>query len=68
MFAALTPALLIPAATVVVQGFMSYGVIALATIITFCAQFFRPRWILLLSGSDLWMGRPFRLCRLHEGP
>jgi hypothetical protein len=57
LFITLAPALLIPAATVVVQGFMSYGVIALATIITFCAQFFRPRWILLVSGLIVgWIG------------
>jgi hypothetical protein len=46
----LAPALLIPAATLLTQGFMSYGVIALSTVMIFSAQFFRPRWILLLGG------------------
>jgi hypothetical protein len=38
--------LLIPMVTVVGQGFMSYGVLAVSTIMIFVAQFFRPRWIL----------------------
>jgi hypothetical protein len=42
--------LLIPMVTVVGKGFMSYGVLALSTIMLFVAQFFRPRWILLVGG------------------
>jgi hypothetical protein len=38
--------LLIPAVILVRQGFLSYGVLALSTIMLFVAQFFRPRWIL----------------------
>jgi len=37
---------LIPAVILLRQGFMSYGVLALSTIMLFVAQFFRPRWIL----------------------
>jgi hypothetical protein len=38
--------ILIPLVTLVRQGFMSYGVLALSTIMLFVAQFFRPRWLL----------------------
>jgi hypothetical protein len=47
---ALAPTLLIPVVTLIVQGFLSYGIVALSTILIFSAQFFRPRWILLLVG------------------
>ena len=46
---ALAPALIIPCVTIVVQGFLGFGVMALSTIMVFCAQFFRPRWILLVG-------------------
>jgi hypothetical protein len=42
--------LAIPMVTVVGQGFMSYGVLAVSTIMLFVAQFFRPRWILIAGG------------------
>jgi hypothetical protein len=42
--------LMIPMVTVIGKGFMSYGVLALSTIMLFVAQFFRPRWILLAGG------------------
>lgn len=38
--------ILIPVVTVVHQGFMSYGILAISTIMLFVAQFFRPRWLL----------------------
>jgi hypothetical protein len=41
--------LLIPAVILVKQGFLSYGVLALSTIMLFVAQFFRPRWILAIG-------------------
>jgi hypothetical protein len=41
--------LLIPAVILVRQGFLSYGVLALSTIMLFVAQFFRPRWILAVG-------------------
>ena len=44
---ALGPTLLIPCVTTVVQGFLGFGVMAISTIVVFCAQFFRPRWILI---------------------
>jgi hypothetical protein len=54
---ALAPALLVPVATLIMQGFMSYGVIGLSTILLFSAQFFRPRWILLAIGFIAgWVG------------
>jgi hypothetical protein len=31
------------------QGFMSYGVLAISTIMLFVAQFFRPRWLLAIG-------------------
>ena len=42
--------LMIPMVTVVGLGFMSYGVLALSTIMLFVGQFFRPRWILGVGG------------------
>jgi hypothetical protein len=50
LFLALAPALVIPVVTLVIQGFLSYGIIALSTILIFSAQFFRPRWVLLVAG------------------
>ncbi|MEP6714500.1 MAG: hypothetical protein ABJC09_02935 [Terriglobia bacterium] len=47
---AIAPALLLPVATLVLQGFLSFGIIALSTVVLFSAQFFRPRWLLLVSG------------------
>jgi len=41
---------MIPMVTVVGLGFMSYGVLALSTIMLFVGQFFRPRWILGVGG------------------
>jgi hypothetical protein len=38
--------ILIPMIVLIKQGFMSYGVLALSTIMLFVAQFFRPRWIM----------------------
>lgn len=46
---ALGPTMIIPCVTIVVQGFLGYGVMALSIIMIFCAQFFRPRWILVLG-------------------
>jgi hypothetical protein len=37
---------LIPMIVLLKQGFMSYGILALSTIMLFVVQFFRPRWIL----------------------
>jgi hypothetical protein len=33
--------------TIVMQGFLGFGVIAMSIIMFFCAQFFRPRWLLV---------------------
>jgi hypothetical protein len=41
--------LLIPMVVLVKQGFMSYGVLAISTIMLFVAQFFRPRWLLAIG-------------------
>jgi hypothetical protein len=41
--------LLIPLVVLVKQGFMSYGVLAISTIMIFVSQFFRPRWILTIA-------------------
>jgi hypothetical protein len=43
----LAPMLIIPMVTVVSEGFLGFGVMALLTITMFCAQFFRPRWVLI---------------------
>jgi hypothetical protein len=47
LFRALAYTLLIPAVTVVFAGFLGFGVMALSVIFIFCAQFFRPRWLLV---------------------
>jgi hypothetical protein len=41
------PVMIIPFVTVVVQGFLGYGIIAISIVMFFCAQFFRPRWVLV---------------------
>jgi hypothetical protein len=43
----LAPTLVIPMVTIVMQGFLGFGVIAISIILFFCAQFFRPRWLLV---------------------
>jgi hypothetical protein len=45
----LIPTLLIPMVTVVKQGFLGFGVIAVSIILLFTAQFFRPRWVLAVG-------------------
>jgi hypothetical protein len=42
---------LLPAVTVLGQGFLGYGVMAASTVLIFVAQFFRPRWALIATGS-----------------
>ncbi|HUP90125.1 MAG TPA: hypothetical protein VM100_12260 [Longimicrobiales bacterium] len=41
-------ALLFPLVTILRQGFLSYGAMALICIVTFMAAFFRPRWLLAI--------------------
>jgi hypothetical protein len=43
----LAPMLVIPVVTIVTEGFLGFGVMALLTITMFCAQFVRPRWVLI---------------------
>ena len=40
---------LIPMVVLVKQGFMSYGVLAISTIMLFVAPFLRPRWLLVVG-------------------
>lgn len=40
----------LPVMTIVVQGFIGFGTIALLTGLSFLASFFRPRWLILLAG------------------
>ena len=40
---------LLPFATIVTQGFLSYGFAAMVTIFSFIASFYRPRWKLVAS-------------------
>jgi hypothetical protein len=49
LFRSLAPTLLIPCVTVVIQGFLGFGVMAISIITVFCAQFFRPRTILVVG-------------------
>ncbi|HZQ05080.1 MAG TPA: hypothetical protein VFD70_00775 [Anaerolineae bacterium] len=41
---------LLPAMTILSQGFIGYGTVALLTGLTFLASFFRPRWLVLTVG------------------
>lgn len=41
----------LPVMTIVVQGFIGFGTIALLTGLSFLASFFRPRWLILLTGA-----------------
>ena len=45
----LAPALVLPLVTVLKQGFLGYGVIALSAVTLFCATFVRPRWIVVAA-------------------
>ena len=54
---ALLPTLIIPCITIVMQGLMGFGVMALSMIMIFCAQFFRPRWVLVVGfGISCYIG------------
>lgn len=40
----------LPVMTIVVQGFIGFGTVALLTGLSFLASFFRPRWLILVVG------------------
>lgn len=46
----LAATLVLPGVTVITQGFLGYGMAAMATVFAFAASFFRPRWKVLLAG------------------
>jgi hypothetical protein len=55
-------AFMLPVMTVVLHGFIGYGVVMLGSILLFIAMFYRPRWLLLLglvigiySGMSFWV-------------
>ena len=43
-----------PLLTLLSQGFLSFGAIALLVLFSFIASFFRPRWKLVLFGIFIW--------------
>jgi hypothetical protein len=43
----IAPAAALPIVTIVASGFLGFGLVSLSVIMFFCAQFFRPRWLLL---------------------
>jgi hypothetical protein len=49
MIRLLVPLLLMPFATVVGSGFLGYGFMTISVVFIFCAQFFRPRYLLVLG-------------------
>ncbi|MFN7918891.1 MAG: hypothetical protein U0Q16_02270 [Bryobacteraceae bacterium] len=56
----LLAALLLPAATILAQGFLGYGTMALALVLVFVARFVQPRWLLPVAGlAALYGGLSF---------
>ena len=44
-------ALFFPFITVVSQGFMSFGMVAVITVLAFVSSFYRPKWKILVAGA-----------------
>lgn len=58
----ISAAVVLPAITVLTQGFIGYGITMLAMIVVFVAMFYRPRWRLgagfvlgIYAGMSLWV-------------
>jgi len=43
----IAPAAALPFVTIVAAGFLGFGLVSLSVVMFFCAQFFRPRWLLI---------------------
>lgn len=59
--------LVLPVVTMVVQGFLGYGSLALATVMIFASQFVRPRWMLLMAAVVMgYLGLSFYVSYMRD--
>ncbi|HET9440822.1 MAG TPA: hypothetical protein VFO52_11650 [Longimicrobiales bacterium] len=57
----------LPMATILRQGFLGYGAVALITIVTFIAVFYRPRWkLVLMSAAVAYLGFSFYVTYMRD--
>jgi hypothetical protein len=57
----------LPMATILRQGFLGYGAVALITIVAFIAVFYRPRWKLVLMGTAVaYLGFSFYVTYMRD--
>lgn len=65
--AVLALAFMLPMVTILRQGFLGYGAIALITIITFIAAFYRPRWKLFFMSALIgYLGFSFYVTYMRD--
>jgi hypothetical protein len=58
---------LLPVVTIVSSGFLGYAVVAMSIVLIFVAQFFRPRWILLVTFLVVaYIGLSFFVCYMRN--
>jgi hypothetical protein len=63
----IAPSLLFPVITITQQGFLGYGVAALAIIATFCATFVRPRWLVVfIFVVSMYCGLSFYVAYMRD--
>ncbi|HEY0673370.1 MAG TPA: hypothetical protein VGD27_13925 [Longimicrobiales bacterium] len=57
----------LPMVTILRQGFLGYGAVALITIVTFIAVFYRPRWkLVLMSAAVAYLGFSFYVTYMRD--
>jgi hypothetical protein len=57
----------LPMITILRQGFLGYGAVALITIVSFIAVFYRPRWRLVLMGATVaYLGFSFYVTYMRD--
>ncbi len=57
----------LPMVTILRQGFLGYGAVALITIVAFIAVFYRPRWRLVLMGTAVaYLGFSFYVTYMRD--
>lgn len=57
----------LPMVTILRQGFLGYGAVALITIVAFIAVFYRPRWKLVLMGATVaYLGFSFYVTYMRD--
>jgi hypothetical protein len=66
-FLLLLLAFALPMITILRQGFLGYGAVALITIVTFIAVFYRPRWkLFLMSALVAYLGFSFYVTYMRD--